>query len=193
MTVNAVAASCWLADLKTPEHLDNQEVHVFMELMPLLKQRVLVMTISRVDDGLILVNVIPKKPDKETDENSALTLPLSFTGTPEELDRELPGHLASFSESVIKTGSNIEELKTQHAAAVKAIEAENRKRLDEKKKVNGKSTMVSEKTDAGPEFKDGKPVFGTKNSTPPAANANLFDHVEPSADSGSPLQVASEA
>ena len=109
------------------------------------------------------------------------------------MDRELPGQLASFAESVIKTGSNIEELKTQHAAAVKAVEAENRKRLDEKRKVNGKSATVSEKTDTGAEFKDGKPVFGTKNSTPPAANANLFDHVEPNADSGSPLQVGSDA
>lgn len=147
---------------------------MFTELMPLLKQRVLVLTISRVDDGLILVNVIPKKPDKETDENSALTLPLSFTGKPEELDRELPGQLASFSESVIKTASNIEDLKTQHAAAVKAVEAENRKRLDEKRRVNGKSSPVAEKADLGADFKGGKPVFGTKSSAGPAT-ASLFD------------------
>jgi hypothetical protein len=38
---------------------------MFAELMPLLKQRVLILTISRVDDELILVNVIPKKLDKD--------------------------------------------------------------------------------------------------------------------------------
>ena len=155
---------------------------MFTELMPLLKQRVLMLTISRVDDELILVNVIPKKVDKDHDENSALTLPLSFTGKPEELDQELPGQLAAYTESVIKTGSNLEDLKTQHAAAIKAVEAENRKRLDEKRRVNGKSAPVSEKPDPGAEFKGGKPVFGTKNSTGQAASAGLFDNVEPSAD-----------
>jgi len=155
---------------------------MFTELMPLLKQRVLMLTISRVDDELILVNVIPKKLDKDHDENSALTLPLSFTGKPEELDQELPGQLAAYTESVIKTGSNLDDLKTQHAAAIKAVEVENRKRLDEKRRVNGKSAPVSEKPDPGAEFKAGKPVFGTKNSTGQAASASLFDNVEPSAD-----------
>jgi PRTRC genetic system protein E len=39
------------------------------------------------------VNAIPKK--MKDDENPALTTPLSYTGTPEELDRELGKHLAS--------------------------------------------------------------------------------------------------
>jgi PRTRC genetic system protein E len=151
---------------------------MFTELMPLLKQRVLVLTISRVDDALICVSVIPKKRDTATDDNSALTMPLSFTGRPDELDRELPAQLAGFVESVIRTGSNLDELKVQHAAAVKAVEAENRKRLDEKKKVNGKSAPPSEKPDNSPEFKDGKPVFGTKASSEPGATASLFDTVE---------------
>jgi PRTRC genetic system protein E len=156
---------------------------MFTELMPLLKQRVVMLTISRVDDELILVNVIPKKLDKDHDENSALTVPLSFTGMPQELDQELPGQLVAYTESIIKTGSNLEDLKTQHAAAIKAAEAENRKRLDEKRKVNGKSAPVSEKPDPGAEFRDGKPVFGTKNSAGQAATASLFDHAEPNADS----------
>jgi len=67
-------------------------------------------------------------------ENTALTTPLSITGKAEELDRELPGQLATFTESIAKTGSNLDELKTQHAAAVKALEAENKKKLDDKKK-----------------------------------------------------------
>jgi PRTRC genetic system protein E len=70
---------------------------MFTELMPLLKQRVLVLTISRVDDALICVSVIPKKRDTATDDNSALTMPLSFTGRPDELDRELPAQLLGSS------------------------------------------------------------------------------------------------
>src|SRR5713226_8549111 len=98
---------------------------MFTELMPLLKQRQIVITVSCLDDGLLRVNVIPKKRDQEGDDNPALTAPLSFTGSPDELDRELPGQLASFTGSVIKTGSNLDELRAEHAAAVKAVEAEN--------------------------------------------------------------------
>jgi hypothetical protein len=44
--------------------------------------------------------------------------------------------------AVLKTGSNLEELKTQHAAAVKAAEAENRKKLDDKRKPNSSKTAA---------------------------------------------------
>ena len=113
---------------------------MFTELLPLLKQRVLMITVSDVGDGLLRVNVIPRKLDADSDQSQALTTPLSITGSAEELDRELPGQLLTFTESVVKTGSNLAELKTQHAAAVKAVEAENKKRLDEKKKGSGSKT-----------------------------------------------------
>jgi PRTRC genetic system protein E len=150
---------------------------MFTELMPLLKQRVLVLTISRVNDELICVSVIPKKREDAADENAALTTPLALTGKPEELDRDLPAQLSGFADLVIKTGSNLEQLKAEHAAAIKAADAENRKRLDEKRKVNGKSVPPAEKA-AGPEIKDGKPVFGTRPSPEPERTPGLFDAVE---------------
>jgi PRTRC genetic system protein E len=150
---------------------------VFTELMPLLKQRVVMITISDVGEGLLRVNVIPRKLEGSTDENGALTVPLSITGKAEELDRELPGQLTSFTESVTKTGSNIDELKTQHAAAIKAVEAENKKKLDDKKKGNGSKTANTIPATAAPtaDFKDGKPVFGSKTGQPPVENGSLFD------------------
>src|ERR1700683_964354 len=115
---------------------------VFTELMPLLRQRAVMITISDVGQGLLRVNIIPRKlvGDGSSDENTALTTPLSITGKAEALDRELTGQLATFTESIARTGSNLDELKTQHAAAVKALEAENKKKLDDKKKVNGSKT-----------------------------------------------------
>ncbi len=158
---------------------------MFTELMPLLKQRVLVLTITRVDDELICVSVIPKKRENAADENTALGIPLALTGKPEELDRDFPAQLSGFAGSVIKTGSNLEQLKAEHAAAIKAVDAENRKRLDERRKVNGKSAAPENKTAApgdknanGPEFKDGKPVFGTRPSPEPERAPSLFDAVE---------------
>jgi PRTRC genetic system protein E len=165
---------------------------MFRELIPLLKQRVLMLTISEVENGLILVNVIPKKREKDGDENPALTIPLSITGKPEELDRELPAQLATFTESVIRTGSNLEELQAQHAAAIKAVEAENRKRVDEKKKSGGKATTVPAGTNGGVEVKEGKPIFGSKAATGSAITASLFD-VECQPESTATEPVVAEA
>src|ERR1700674_4933957 len=111
--------------------------------MPLLRQRAVMITISDVGQGLLRVNIIPRKlvVDGSSDENASLTTPLSITGKAEELDRELPGQLTSFTESIAKAGSNLEEVKTQHSAAVKAMEAENKKKLDDKKKANGSKTV----------------------------------------------------
>jgi PRTRC genetic system protein E len=156
---------------------------VFTELLPLLKQRLLMITVSDVGDGLLRVNVIPRKLDADSDQSQALTTPLSITGSAEELDRELPGQLLSFTESVVKTGSNLEELKTQHAAAVKAIDAENKKRLDEKKKGGASKTQSTPPARmVTSDFKDGKPLFGSKAA--PAANEcrGLFDGPTETAD-----------
>ena len=151
---------------------------MFTELMPLLKQRVVMITISDVGEGLLRVNVIPRKLEGNADENGALTVPLSITGKAEELDRELPGQLASFTASVTQTGSNLDELKTQHAAAIKAVETENRKKMDDKKKANGSkpASAPPATTTATAEFKDGKPVFGSKAPQPPVESRSLFDN-----------------
>jgi PRTRC genetic system protein E len=149
---------------------------VFTELMPLLRQRAVMITISDVGEGLLRVNIIPRKIEGTSEDNAALTTPLSITGKAEELDRELPGQLTSFTESIAKAGSNLEEVKTQHSAAVKAMEAENKKKLDDKKKANGSKTVSTPPQPNPPaEFKDGKPVFGSKATPPTGESRSLFD------------------
>ena len=150
---------------------------MFTELMPLLRQRAVMITISDIGEGLLRVNIIPRKlVEGSSDENAALTTPLSITGKAEELDRELPGQLTSFTESIAKTGSNLDELRTQHAAAVKTLEAENKKKLDDKKKANGSKTgSTPSKPNPPAEFKDGKPVFGSKATTTTGESTSLFE------------------
>jgi PRTRC genetic system protein E len=157
---------------------EGEKNQVFTELMPLLKQRVVMITISDLGEGLLRVNVIPRKLEGSTDDNGALTVPLSITGKAEELDRELPGQLASFAESVTQTGSNLDELRTQHAAAIKAVEAENRKKMDDKKKGNGPRPASTPPTTptATAEFKEGKPIFGSKVPQQPVERRSLFDN-----------------
>ena len=90
---------------------------MFVELMPLLKERTLLITMARIEDKL-KVNVIPAKAKEGEDQ--ALTTPLSYTGSPEELDRELGQHLASYVGSHLTLGSTLAEAKAEMDAAAKA-------------------------------------------------------------------------
>jgi len=65
---------------------------VFTELMPLLRQRAVMITISDVGQGLLRVNIIPRKlvVDGSSDENTALTTPLSITGKAENWTGNCP-------------------------------------------------------------------------------------------------------
>src|SRR5258708_1517999 len=75
---------------------NQKEESVFVELMPLLKQRTLLITVARVEEKL-KVNVIPARAKEEEDQ--ALTTPLSFAGSPEELDAERGSDPQPFAET----------------------------------------------------------------------------------------------
>lgn len=90
---------------------------MFVELMPLLQERTLLITVARVDEK-VRVNVIPAKVKEG--EDHALTTPLSFTGSAEELDSELGRHLASYVDSHLALGSTLAEAKAEMDAAAKA-------------------------------------------------------------------------
>lgn len=90
---------------------------MFVELMPLLKERTLLITVARVDER-VKVNVIPAKVKEG--EHHALTTPLSLTGFAEELDSELGRHLAGYVDSHLALGSTLAEAKAEIDAAAKA-------------------------------------------------------------------------
>lgn len=90
---------------------------MFVELVPLLKQRTLLITVARVNEKL-KVNVIPAKTTEGEDQ--ALTTPLCFTGSPEELDAELGKQLVSYVESHLELTSTLTEAKAEMEAAAKA-------------------------------------------------------------------------
>ena len=106
---------------------------MFQELMPLLAQRILLLTLSRVGDEQISVNIIPKplKSDPQ-DDGSALTTPLRVTGTPKELDEQLPRHLAEFVETHLGLSSTLKSAKEQMEAAAKAAREAARKPTNSK-------------------------------------------------------------
>jgi PRTRC genetic system protein E len=141
---------------------------VFEELMPLLTERVLVVTLSRVGADEICINVIPKPlKSEQQDNNAALTTPLSVTGTPKELDEQLSRQLVEFVETHLGLSSTLRSAKEQMEAAAKAA------REAAKKPTNSKSHSGSSKS-APPSPAKAQTEAGTKeNSDDPASTPEL--------------------
>jgi PRTRC genetic system protein E len=145
---------------------------VFVELMPLLAGRTVMITVARLDDQTLRVNVIPTSKSGET-ENPALTTPLSCTGTPEELDAELARQLTSYVECHRQIGSTLAQAKAEMDAAAKAAQEEARKKAEERRK----------KTAEKPADNSATPAIVPTASGPPAT-ASLFVDTRPAAESG---------
>ena len=147
---------------------------MFVELLPILRNRSVMLTLALVGDKAIRVNVIPKRLKESDSGDDALTTPLTVTGTPDELDREFAGQLMGFTEAFVKLGSNLAEIEAAHTTAVKAVEAEKKKEIENKRKGSvSKGSSTATEAKPGPVMKDGKPVFGTRTVT--AETPSLFD------------------
>jgi PRTRC genetic system protein E len=108
---------------------------VFVELMPLLAGRTVLITVAKVDDKTLRVNVIPRA---KADENPALSTPLTYTASPEELDAELGKHLAGYVQTHQQTASTLAEAKATLEAAAKAAQEEAKRKAEERKKATQK-------------------------------------------------------
>jgi PRTRC genetic system protein E len=141
---------------------------VFVELMPMLAGRTVMITVAREDDKAVRVCIIPKKG--KDDENPALTTPLSYTGTPEELDAELGKHLASYVECHTQLGSTLAQAKAEMEAAAKAAQEEARRKAAERGK--NATDKPAANTDSAP---------AAPPEAPPAATMTLFGGTQPTA------------
>jgi PRTRC genetic system protein E len=142
---------------------------MFKELGPLLRQRTVVMILTRLEDDTIRVNVIPRKLNES--ENDALTTPLSVAGTAEELDAELPSALVQFVGAHLELRNTLESAKKQMAAAAKTAKADARSKTAAKTAPVRTEPAVAETkkpVDEAP-----KPAEPRKQE--PARNASLFD------------------
>lgn len=144
---------------------------MFVELMPLLAGRTVMITVAREDDRTLRVNVIPTSKPGST-ENPALATPLSYTGTPEELDAELGKQLVTYVECHHALGSTLASAQAEMDAAAKAAQEEARKKTEERRKKAAEKPV------------DNSAAPAPTPSTPqPAATASLFADRQPAADS----------
>ena len=145
---------------------------MFKELVPILRNRAVLITATALDDDQIRVNVVPKKT-KDGD-HDALTTPLSVTGTAEELDAQLGSTLVGFVASHLQMKNALEKVKADMDAATKTAQAEAR----------AKSKTPASKTPAKVES---TPATIVAQPTEPANSvptkpASLFDTPAPTED-----------
>ncbi len=116
---------------------------MFVELMPLLAGRTVLITVAKVDDKTLRVNVIPALA--KADDNPALSTPLTYTGSPEELDAELGKHLAGYVQTHQQTASTLAEANATLEAAAKAAQEEaKRKKATQKPPDKGTAANAAE-------------------------------------------------
>jgi len=138
--------------------------------MPLLAQRTVLITVARESDTTLRVNVLPKRANDS--ENPALTTPLSFAGTPEEMDRDFARELAGYVDAHQRLGSTLAEAKVVMEAAAKAAQEEAKRKVEEKRKSKTpNSTPASIPSDQPGE------TTVPANSAPPST-AGLFEATE---------------
>ena len=142
---------------------------MFSELMPLAAERILLITVSKVDEQTLCVNFVPKQ--LKSSENDALTTPLCLRGTPAELDQHLVEQVRSYVASHAALASDLAQVQQEMDEAAKKAreEARSRNRKASDKNKTGKSADT-----AAPDAKkDAQPAV-----PPPPATMSLFDQAD---------------
>ena len=140
----------------------------FVQLMPLLADRTLMVIVAKADDQHLTLSVVPKR--MKDSENAALTTPLCCTGTPEELDRELPSHLHEFVTGQVTLSNNLAQIHRETEEAEKAA----REELKKKQKTVGNGGAKAKTTDAKPQEEE-KPVAPPSQPTTMSLFESLSD------------------
>ena len=149
---------------------------MFKELVPILRNRAVLMTATALDDDQIRVNVVPKK--MKDGDHDALTTPLSVTGTAEELDTQLAATLVGFVASHLQMKNALEKAKSEMDAATKAAQAEARAKS---KTPTSKTPVKVEPAQAAVVAQSPEPAKPV-----PAKTASLFDVPAPVEDEDDP-------
>jgi PRTRC genetic system protein E len=138
---------------------------MFKELLPVLRDRAVLLTVTLVDADQIRVNIVPKKI-KDGD-NDALTIPLSVTGTAQDLDAELSTTIVGFVGSHLQMKNTLEKAKAEMDAASKAAQVEARAKSKTATRSVPAKTEVTQNTPSAKPAEPAKPA--------PQKSASLFD------------------
>ena len=138
---------------------------MFKELAPLLRHRSVLFTVSHLGDDQFRVNVVPKNIDES--ENAALTIPVSVSGTAEDLDAQLADTLVNFVSSHLELKNTLDRAKADITAAAKSAQAEAR--------AKAKNQVGKKDASNGSVAKSPTLEVPVEQKPEPAKTASLFD------------------
>ena len=144
---------------------------LFAQLEPLLANRAVLITVSKLESDQLQVNICPRQL-KES-ENQALTIPLSVTGTAAELDTDLVPQVASFVASHVGLHTNLTAIEKEIAEAEKVAREEAKKKT---KVVGNGGKKAAETSSITPQA----PLVAPKPEPEPPQPLSLFDQLNES-------------
>jgi PRTRC genetic system protein E len=154
---------------------------MFTELAPVIKDRLVTLSILHIKDEQFQVSIVPKT--LKDGENKALTEPFSLKGTLAELDAELPAAILKYATGYSELNIAVNALDAATKAQDEAKKALQKEAEEKRKaKVNGKTVPPAPPT---PPKKPAPPsLFADDNPAPDAASAeppavSLFDSPAP--------------
>jgi PRTRC genetic system protein E len=153
---------------------------LFTQLAPLLAQRAVLITVSKLDGDQLQVNICPRQ--LKGGENEALTIPLSVTGTAADLDAELVTQISSFVASHVGLNTNLAAVEKEIEEAEKAARDEAAKKKQKVVVGNSGKKAVDNPSMALPSA----PVQAEPN---PAQPLSLFDQQPEATAPTSPVQT----
>jgi PRTRC genetic system protein E len=142
---------------------ETPQAGLFAQLEPLLVHRAVLITISKLEDDRLQVNICPRQ--LKEGENPALTTPLCVTGTAAELDADLIAQISRFVACHVGLNSNLGAIEKEIAEAEKIAREEAKKRH----KVGNSGKKAVDSTTLAP-----APV-SSKPEVEPQQTPNLFD------------------
>ena len=151
---------------------------MFQQLVPLLRHRSVLLTVTSLEEEQIRVNVLPKRLVEG--ENAALTTPMSFTGTAAELDAQLTDAIVSFVASHLELKNTLERAKAEMAAAAKAAQDEARNKSKTAKKAAPAATPVQKDPQTAEEPPKAPSLFDmpTRTSASPTSHSDSDEEDE---------------
>jgi PRTRC genetic system protein E len=138
---------------------------MFVELLPILRDRVVMISVTHLENDSLRVSIIPKM--LKEGENTALTEPFTVEGTAEEMDSQIPNAIIGYTASHLALKNTLEQ--TQATIAAAAAEAKKEAAAKVKNRPGAAKAPASGNADSKAETAKPEPAAPSLFDLPPQA------------------------
>jgi PRTRC genetic system protein E len=151
---------------------------MFVELLPILRDRVVMISVTHLENDSLRVSIIPKM--LKEGENTALTEPFTVEGTAEEMDSQIPNAIIGYTASHLALKNTLEQ--TQATIAAAAAEAKKEAAAKVKNRPGAAKTPASGNADSKAETAKPEPSAPSLFDLPPQAHVAIEAAESPNAE-----------